>query len=49
MSLPVLFAMLLTEIYSLSLLLASWKDEVYGFLLEILFLVEHVYLKLQRF
>ena len=39
----------LTEIFSLSLFLVSWKDEVYGSLFPILFFVEHVYLKLQRF
>ena len=40
---------LLTKTFSLSLFLISWKDEVYGCLLGILFFMEHVYLKLQWF
>ena len=39
----------LTEIFSLFLFLISWKDELYGSPLRILFFVEHVYLKFKRF
>ena len=47
MSLPVLY--FLTEIFLLFFFLVSWKHEVYGSLLAVLFFVEYVYLQLQRF